>query len=181
MDGHAEFSNSYIQTNELPQVEELTFEPLSPKYRKTNAILNTVIFIVLATLLAFFKVQTFFDIADKPNNVITIILSMLTVFTLFSLVFQFFADACKSYSLREQDISFSSGLIFKKTVTQPILRIQHVELKQGPIDRKVNLAKIQVFSAGGAMHTFEIPGLTLSNAEAIRQFILEHKDVKDHG
>jgi len=74
-----------------------------------------------------------------------------------------------------------SGLIFKKTVTQPILRIQHIELKQGPIDRKLKLANIQAFSAGGATHTFEIPGLEIKKAEALRQFVLDHKDMNNHG
>jgi membrane protein YdbS with pleckstrin-like domain len=91
------------------------------------------------------------------------------------------SDKRKFYSLREQDLSYRSGLIFRKTVSQPMLRIQHVELKRGPIDRKVGLAKLQVFSAGGALHTFEIPGLPLETAENIRQFILDHKDVNHHG
>ncbi|TRX58188.1 PH domain-containing protein [Thalassomonas sp. M1454] len=96
-------------------------------------------------------------------------------------LYSYFADPKKKYALREQDISYQSGLIFRKTVSQPILRVQHVELKRGPVERKVGLASLQVFSAGGAMHTFEVPGLDYDNAENIRQYILSHKDLNQHG
>ena len=66
-------------------------------------------------------------------------------------------------------------------MSQPITRIQHIELKRGPIERKVGLARLQVFSAGGEMHTFEIPGLPLETAQQLRQFILQHKDMVKHG
>ena len=91
----------------------------------------------------------------------------------------FFADPLIKYALREQDLSLQSGLVFRSLSCQPILRVQHVELKRGPIDRKVGLAKLQVFSAGGALHTFEIPGLPIEDAESIRQFIISHKDANN--
>lgn len=93
----------------------------------------------------------------------------------------FFSAKHKHFALREQDLSYASGLIFKKVVTQPILRIQHIELKRGPVARKIGLASLQVFSAGGSLHTFEIPGLPLKTAEAIRHFILQHKDINAIG
>jgi membrane protein YdbS with pleckstrin-like domain len=67
--------------------------------------------------------------------------------------------------------------VFRGLSCQPILRVQHVEVKRGPFDRWAGLAKLQVFSAGGEMHTFEIPGLPLERAQRIRQYILDHKDV----
>jgi membrane protein YdbS with pleckstrin-like domain len=90
------------------------------------------------------------------------------------------ADPLKTYALREHDLSYSAGLIFKKTITQPILRIQHIELKRGPIERKVGLATLQVFSAGGALDTFEIPGLPLNEAQKLREFILRYKGSTQH-
>ncbi|QDP03078.1 PH domain-containing protein [Thalassotalea sp. PS06] len=109
------------------------------------------------------------------------VFSILSVMFLLSFVYQWFAEPMKAYALREQDLSYKSGLFFRKVITQPIARIQHVELKRGPLDRRFELAKLQVFSAGGAMHTFEIPGLELKNAQSIRQFILSHKGGSNDG
>ena len=61
------------------------------------------------------------------------------------------------------------------------MRIQHIEIERGPLERSAGLATLQVFSAGGAHHTFEIPGLTYEKAIELRQFILNHKDVSQNG
>lgn len=87
------------------------------------------------------------------------------------------ADKNKGYAIREHDFSYRSGVIFQSVVSQPILRIQHVELKHGPIDRHFGLANLQIFSAGGAMHTFAIPGLPEEQARKIRSYVLTHSDI----
>jgi len=125
--------------------------------------------------------QTLFELTSHARDLWLYITWFIGFAGLLSTLYSAKADVNKFYSVREQDISYCSGLFFKKTVTQPITRIQHVELKRGPIDRKIGLAKLQVFSAGGALHTFEIPGLLVTEAETLRQFILSHKDSQQHG
>lgn len=143
--------------------------------------LNISITLLLLVITLAVLFQPWLPIA---KHIITLIKWVAVAIALVGSISTFYcllADQIKSYSLRELDLSYHCGLIFRKTVTQPILRIQHVELKRGPIDRKVGLAKLQVFSAGGAMHTFEIPGLPIADAQAIRQFITSHKDASQHG
>jgi membrane protein YdbS with pleckstrin-like domain len=92
-----------------------------------------------------------------------------------------FADQRVAYALREHDVGFRWGLLFRHTVIQPLSRIQHIELKRGPIERSAGLATLQVFSAGGGAHTFEIPGLPVEQAQGLRQFILQHQDLQHGG
>ncbi|AAV82400.1 Uncharacterized conserved membrane protein [Idiomarina loihiensis L2TR] len=99
------------------------------------------------------------------------------VFGLLSSVYGILADKNKGYAIREHDFSYRSGVIFQSVVSQPILRIQHVELKHGPIDRHFGLASLEIFSAGGAMHTFAIPGLPEKKAREIRSYVLTHSDI----
>lgn len=175
------FTNTPITGDSLPRLNELEFQPISAIYRQTNLNINVVFTLLLVALLLVIQWQTIWplssDIADLFNG---LMLGIMIVGGL-NTAYAAFADKQKFYAIRQQDLSYHSGLLFRKTVSQPMLRIQHVELKRGPIDRKVGLAKLQVFSAGGAMHTFEIPGLPLASAESIRQFILDHKDVNRHG
>ena len=115
-----------------------------------------------------------------PDIFITLgpwVISGVAVLGLIYVGYHFFADPIIKYTLREQDLHFQSGLFFRRIVSQPILRIQHIELKRGPIERKANLATLQVFSAGGTSHTFEIPGLSYQKAVSLRQFIIDHKDL----
>jgi membrane protein YdbS with pleckstrin-like domain len=66
-------------------------------------------------------------------------------------------------------------------VIQPLSRIQHIELKRGPLERSAGLATSHVYSAGGGAHTFEIPGLPVEQAQGLRQFILQHQDLQHGG
>ena len=40
MDGIANFSNTAIQSQDLPQLQQLNFERLSPKYTQSNRYIN---------------------------------------------------------------------------------------------------------------------------------------------
>ncbi len=178
---HTIFSNQALLLADIPSIEKLSQQPIEAVYASTNRIINLTVTLFIVMIALLIKYQSFIDISINTEVLITNIVWAISALTLLFTFYKALADVRKFYALRQQDISFTSGLIFKKTVSQPILRIQHVELKRGPIDRKIGLAKLQVFSAGGAMHTFEIPGLKLDDAESIRQFILSHKDANHHG
>ncbi len=175
------FTNTSITSESLPRIAELEFQPISSIYRQTNLYINVVFTLFLVTLLFVIQWQKLWPLSNDITDLFNGLMLAILILGGLSTVYTLFADKQKFYALRQQDLSYRSGLLFRKTVSQPMLRIQHVELKRGPIDRKVGLAKLQVFSAGGAMHTFEIPGLPLASAESIRQFILDHKDVNRHG
>jgi len=176
-----DFSNKTLTTDALPSLENLEQQAISPIYAKANRYINLFGTLILMLVGLAISYQPFFDLSDFARNIFIYITWGIAALGLLITLYEAKADQQKLYALREKDISYTSGLIFRKTVSQPILRVQHVELKRGPIDRKIGLAKLQVFSAGGAMHTFEIPGLLLEEAESIRQFILSHKDTNHHG
>lgn len=178
---HDHVSNLSLNVDELPKTSHLQLQSLAPIYPKVRLGLSGFFFGVLLIIGGVALKQTIKPLPTTAVPIIEYILLVIATVAVIELIYIYFADQQKKYALRELDLHFTSGLIFRKTVSQPILRIQHVELKRGPIDRKVGLAKLQVFSAGGAMHTFEIPGLPIEEAESIRQFILSHKDANNNG
>ena len=42
----------------------------------------------------------------------------------------------------------TEGVFFKKSVTIPIVRIQNINLSEGPVNRKFNLADVKIGTAG---------------------------------
>jgi|TARA_R110002096_G_scaffold133251_1_gene284113 membrane protein YdbS with pleckstrin-like domain len=175
------FSNPIVPINELPAILNLDKQSLSEKYAPINRLVNLglTLFVCVIGMALYF--QPFVDLPAGLLNFLPFFIWAAAILGLLLTWFRHAQDQVKSYTLRELDLHYTSGLFFRKVVSQPITRIQHIELKRGPIERKVGLARLQVFSAGGEMHTFEIPGLPLETAQQLRQFILQHKDMVKHG
>lgn len=174
-------TNTQIADCHLPDIHDIEMQPIEPRYAATNLKLGIAFTLLFAVAFLFVFFQPFFDWPEGLRITLSVITGVLFGISLITTIYNKIADPLKTYALREHDLSFQSGVIFRKKVTQPITRIQHIELKRGPIDRKIGLATLQVFSAGGALHTFEIPGLELSKAQKLRQFILQHRDSVTHG
>jgi membrane protein YdbS with pleckstrin-like domain len=171
-----EFTNNAISTATI-STENMTLVSLSPKYRQINLIWGACFGILLALILTVVTSGLLFELPEEIQPFVIWGYVFIGFITLKDLIYHFLADPLMQYSLREHDLNYQSGLIFRSLVSQPILRIQHIEIKRGPIERKAGLATLQVFSAGGMSHTFHIPGLEYADDIALRQFILAHKDL----
>jgi membrane protein YdbS with pleckstrin-like domain len=171
-----EFTNNIVDCQQIT-TEELALTSLSPKYRQINLIWAACFGLMLALVLTLVSRNPFFTLPDELQPLVKWAYAAILVITLWNFIYHYLADPLKQYALREHDLNYQSGLIFRSLVSQPILRIQHIEIKRGPIERKAGLATLQVFSAGGVSHTFNIPGLESDKAVSLRQFILDHKDL----
>ena len=77
----------------------------------------------------------------------------------------------KAFGLRERDIMYRTGLIWRKTTTIPFNRIQHSEIKEGPIAKRFGLCTLNVYTAGGAQSDMKIPGLLKEEGVRIKDYI----------
>lgn len=69
------------------------------------------------------------------------------------------------YEVTNTDVLVRSGLIVVTTSVIPMVRVQHVETTQGPVLKANGLASVAITTAGSK---FEIPGLVVAEAEALR-------------
>lgn len=74
------------------------------------------------------------------------------------------------YDVTPTDVDLYHGVFVKKRTLVPLVRVQHVETKQGPILRAHGLASVTVSTAG---ESFEIPGLAEEDANALRDRVAE--------
>lgn len=74
--------------------------------------------------------------------------------------------------MREKDIIYTKGLLWQTRTSIPFNRIQHAEVKQGPIERMFSLHSLKVFTAGGDSSDLVIPGLEEENASRIKEYIM---------
>lgn len=79
------------------------------------------------------------------------------------------------WALREHDLLITHGVLIHQVVSIPAGRIQHVDVHQGPIERALGLARLQVYTASGGGADGEIPGLARATAAALREKLVRRE------
>ena len=165
-----QFENIQIDVDELPDVGVLDLQPLESNYKYVRLIgwaIFALIVIVVITI-----VLTNVTSPEAMKWILMTAVPVLSLLVILSFVSSYFGFFQMAFALRSKDILFKKGLIFRKITIIPFNRIQHCEVNHGPVDRMFNLASLKVFTAGGEASDLEIPGLTESRAQMIKDYII---------
>jgi uncharacterized protein len=164
------FENLSVDPNELPGLSDFEFRSIDKGYLKVS-ILSSILFFLIFVAGAIAIIE-FSEIEDK---VISYLISLSSIVVLFSLNFiiTVLGFKKKQYALRQRDIVYTKGLIWSVRTTVPFNRIQHAELKQGPIERIFKLNSLKIYTAGGQSSDLVIPGLPEDVALNIKDFVLK--------
>jgi membrane protein YdbS with pleckstrin-like domain len=73
-----------------------------------------------------------------------------------------------SFEVLDEEIDIHKGIFWHKRIIIPLIRVQNVDTKQGPIMRANGLASFTVATAAGE---HEIPGLDVAEADALRDHV----------
>lgn len=68
------------------------------------------------------------------------------------------------YKITDRYVDYTHGIFFTNRTVIPISRIQHMDLKQGPLQKSFSLASVVIFTAGQA---HEIRAILYSEAQYI--------------
>ena len=72
------------------------------------------------------------------------------------------------YEVGEDEVDLERGVVTRTRTRIPMARIQHVDTRRGPIERRFGLASVVLHTAAGAN---EIPALAADVADAVRDRI----------
>ncbi len=161
------FDNQQIPPGELPSVETVQFQPLPPQALKLRiigwGIFQGMLLLSLTISWAFtgmewwglpafaawgFQAAFFYWMTHKRFN-------------------------REAYAIREKDLIHIKGYWQRTQLTVPYSRVQHVEIKQGPIARSLGLGSISVYTAGSSGGSLGISDIEFTEAERIKQFIAQ--------
>ena len=164
------FENLSINPSELPGLSEIEFKHIDPNYLKVSLIASAIFFIVL--IGGGVAIIQFADIDDKP---LAYLISMSSILVLagFNILITILGFKKRRYALRQRDIIYTKGLLWSVRTTVPFNRIQHAELKQGPIERLYKINSLKLFTAGGQSSDLVIPGLSDDEALSVKDFVLK--------
>lgn len=74
------------------------------------------------------------------------------------------------YEIREEEVDLQRGIVWVSRTLVPLARIQHVDTRTGPLERRLGLATVVFFTAAGAN---QIPELSAPVADEVRDRIAE--------
>ncbi|MBF8149658.1 PH domain-containing protein [Winogradskyella sp. F6397] len=167
------FTNPQIQTEDLPNVEDVVLKPISKSYLKIIA-LNGLAFYSLI-LGALFGLKYLIKEAPFQNNFWYLFFGVLGL-CIFSFIMSILAFKKRKYAVRGYDVIYAKGLIVHSVVTVPISRIQHVEESRSWLARHFGLSTLKIFTAGEAGSDLSIRGLQHLEAKSINDFISSQVD-----
>lgn len=77
-----------------------------------------------------------------------------------------------SYRVDDQGIEIRSGVHWRVVINVPRSRVQHIDVSQGPVERRFGLGTLVIYTAGTDHAKVEIEGLEHGRALRIREHLL---------
>lgn len=168
------FTNDSIVEATLPQASDVNYEGLAPSYARTMII---EWFGVWALLLTVKIGINLFTPVDTLRSELWWAFTLVGILIVSVFVWAPMVARSRGFALRDHDIHYRSGIIWRKTVSLPFNRIQHVELESGPLERIFKLTTLKFFTAGGGNADMKIPALGFERASKLRSFVMEKAGV----
>ena len=171
--GPVMFVNPEIPPDALPRVEEVGWHALHPSFVRCLQAKKLVGFAVVVVVLGFAQIL----IASVPQFASAQVLFptawiIAAVRAVWSLAWPVIEVPRRSYAVRDKDILYKAGVLWRTETVVPFNRVQHAETGSGPMDRRFGLARLTVFTAGSAGGDWRIDGLGVDLAEELRRYIV---------
>jgi hypothetical protein len=78
------------------------------------------------------------------------------------------------YAISDTELRVARGLFFRVDTMVPFVRVQHIDMEQGPIERQYGLSSLVVHTSGAHNSTVTVPGLKTEVATTMRDAIRQH-------
>ncbi|SDG73282.1 PH domain-containing protein [Psychroflexus sediminis] len=168
------FQNLDINTSELPDFKSVDLEAIQKRYKKLIWLNELLVFIILFSIPT---ASLFFE--GIPLWIpVTVLIILSIIFILRSIEIEK-GFPLKKFGVREHDMIYQSGFFHYTETVVPYNRIQHVEIKQGPLSRLFSLFSLRLFTAGASSGDLIIDGLEKSTAEKLKAKVLDKTGVVD--
>lgn len=168
------FDNPEIDSRDLPKAEDVSWQAMDPKLVRrllTEALIGLVFVTIGVTVLRLIFSVAFADRGPAFSFAWLWFIPIVVGIVLFT--WPLISVPKKGLAVRDRDILYKSGVFWHTVTAIPFNRIQHVEKSSTPLDRRFDLATLQLFTAGGSGGDLKIHGLSTELAENLRTFILK--------
>ncbi|NEV94188.1 PH domain-containing protein [Psychroflexus sp. YR1-1] len=168
------FENLGIHTSDLPDFKSVDLEAVEKRYKKLLWLNESVVFLVLFAIPV---VGLFFDRIPMWIPV-TALIVLGVIFILRTIEIEK-GFPVRKFGVRQHDMIYQSGFFHFTETVVPYNRIQHVEIKQGPLSRLFSLYTLRLYTAGASSGDLIIDGLDQSTAQKLKAKVLDKTTVVD--
>ncbi len=166
------FENAEISPGDLPTVDSVEWQLMDAKFLRRKLIDSAIgFFFALVAVGVLHRILGNVSAGQDLSFGWLWMVPLLLTVPLFA--WPLVSVPKKGYAIRERDIIYKSGVFWRTVTAIPFNRIQHVEKSSTPLDRRFQLASLQIFTAGGSGGDLKIHGLSAKKTEKLRFFILE--------
>lgn len=169
----AEFANPALPIGQLPQAEGVAWQPLPKGYRlRLQTARGLVVVLVCGLAIGLHWVPDLREAAWREAWMSAALAGALLLFAAAMLAWPVWVVARRGYVVRDKDILYKSGVLWRTIQVVPFNRVQHAVNSHAPLDRYFHLATLTVFTAGGGPGSLSIPGLGEDVAERLRVYVI---------
>jgi membrane protein YdbS with pleckstrin-like domain len=169
-----EFENLQLEVEHLPDFKSVDLTPIQKRYKNIIWINQGLVFLILWAIpvLAYYLLNLPLWIPATAFSVLLIIFIIRTIETEKGF-------PLKQFGIRQHDILYQSGFFYFTETLIPYNRIQHIEIKQGPLSRLFSLYALHIYTAGASSGDLVINGLDKNTAEKLKAKVLDKTTVLD--
>lgn len=146
------------------------------KAMRINALIWIAIITIAMVVFTIFNILKFHWL-DNRSLIIAIISIIVILGILFVLVLPIFRYKNFRYAIEEDEVHVRRGIIFIETNIIPYFRIQNIDINEGFIMRKYQLATLTLSTAGG---NSEIELIDKHEAQKLKRLIKQNKTRDTH-
>lgn len=164
---HYDHGPSLTQAQYIP-LATLPLQAVDANYPKLLLIVSIAITLLITLVITIFGLIN----PDIPTSVTLSILPCYALLALIVIKLIHLKAKRIAYGVFEHELVLREGLFWVSTTALPYTRLQHVNLSQGPLERRYSLVTLKCFSAGSGVAEIDLPGLNADFAEHLRQHLL---------
>lgn len=163
-------TNLPLTWQELPRHEALDLQRVEPAFLKVLYLqrgLWTLLLVAGAAGVFFLSSETRKSLYYAAASVVILIQFVIGIFL-----------ARKRYqnmgfALRTHDLVYRNGWLFEKLHVVPLIKVQHCQVKKGPLERRYGLSALRVYTAGVSGADLVLEGLTDEQALTMKDWLLQ--------
>jgi membrane protein YdbS with pleckstrin-like domain len=168
---HVMFDNLEITPDELPEADSVDWQSMDSRFLRRLLTQTAIAFVII--VIGVSSLQAIFNVAFAEEGIEMSFGWLWLVIPLVAVLWPAISVPRMAYAIRDKDILYKSGVFWQTVTAVPFNRIQHVEKSSTPLDRRFEIATLQLFTAGGSGGDLKIHGLSAQTAESLRIFIIE--------